>query len=268
MKRKKGLKKFNISNRLAYTLMVILSIALLGIGVYAGNPSYFGHNAQDLNLDWGSVSGCTGSVYDCSFYNWDQSGCASQDGCYYGCMGGEFPLDCGMFRDSTSCWNNGCTWDGFSCSGTGPMLSCSMFPASECGTYPGYPSVITPCYPGCGGDADTCSTFITSSGCDGQGGCDWTTIQRTITNSSKGINIPNLNVNLLCDSTGTNCVEVKAVEAFAANFYTGRDSMRREMRRDASVTCPSGSYLYSVRIIDEGNGEEAHLEGSCRTLPV
>ena len=93
-------------------------------------------------------------------------------------------------------------------------------------------------------------------------------IERKITNSSKGIDIPNLNVNLLCDSDGTNCVEIKAVETFGANFYEGRDSMRREMRRDASITCPAGSYLYSVRIVDQGNGEEAHLEGSCRTLPV
>ena len=37
MKKEKRLKKFNISNKLAYTLMVILSIALLGIGVYANS---------------------------------------------------------------------------------------------------------------------------------------------------------------------------------------------------------------------------------------
>ncbi len=47
MVKKKRENKFNISNRLAYTLMIILSIALLGIGVYANtagvkpNPGHF-----------------------------------------------------------------------------------------------------------------------------------------------------------------------------------------------------------------------------------
>jgi len=55
MVKKKGLKKFNISNKLAYTLMIILSIALLGIGVYAfssdptaGNPSVMGHSLGEI----------------------------------------------------------------------------------------------------------------------------------------------------------------------------------------------------------------------------
>ena len=51
MKKEKRLKKFNISNRLAYTLMVILSIALLGIGVWAAAPNP-GHSANELELDW------------------------------------------------------------------------------------------------------------------------------------------------------------------------------------------------------------------------
>ncbi|MEK6833007.1 MAG: hypothetical protein AABY32_03075 [Nanoarchaeota archaeon] len=50
---KKRLKKFNISNKLAYTLIVILSIVLLGIGVYAynyapSNPTIMGHTTNEI----------------------------------------------------------------------------------------------------------------------------------------------------------------------------------------------------------------------------
>lgn len=55
MVKKKGLKKFDISNKLAYTLMVVLSIALLGISVYAfssdptaGTPSVMGHSLGEI----------------------------------------------------------------------------------------------------------------------------------------------------------------------------------------------------------------------------
>jgi len=55
MVKKKGLKKFNISNKLAYTLMIILSIELLGISVYAfssdptaGTPSVMGHSLGEI----------------------------------------------------------------------------------------------------------------------------------------------------------------------------------------------------------------------------
>ena len=52
MKKEKRLKKFNISNKLAYALMVILSIALLGIGVYAnsvGTKPNPGHLLSELS---------------------------------------------------------------------------------------------------------------------------------------------------------------------------------------------------------------------------
>ena len=73
MVKKKGLKKFNISNKLAYTLIVILSIALLGIGVYAYNlppPTNVGHTLNEI----AQPSGCgsnqvltwTGSAWTCT----------------------------------------------------------------------------------------------------------------------------------------------------------------------------------------------------------
>jgi hypothetical protein len=60
MVKKKGLKKFNISNKLAYTLMVILSIVLLGIGVYAntvGTAPNPGHLLSTLSPDSSCSSG-------------------------------------------------------------------------------------------------------------------------------------------------------------------------------------------------------------------
>jgi hypothetical protein len=55
MKKKSGV--FNsMSNKLAYTLMVILSIALLGIGVYAygtSNPSNMGHTLGEIDHSGG-----------------------------------------------------------------------------------------------------------------------------------------------------------------------------------------------------------------------
>lgn len=57
MVKKKGLKKFDISNKLAYTLMVVLSIALLGISVVAYNmppPTNVGHTLNEL-----ATTGCT-----------------------------------------------------------------------------------------------------------------------------------------------------------------------------------------------------------------
>lgn len=68
MVKKKGLKRFDISNRLAYTLMVILSIALLGIGVYAAAPNP-GHSANQIG-DWpacgsGQVLGVVSGALTC-----------------------------------------------------------------------------------------------------------------------------------------------------------------------------------------------------------
>ena len=74
MVKKKGLKKFDISNKLAYTLMVVLSIALLGISVYAwnyvpSNPSVMGHSLNELQVPSGCVAGqvmkLSGGVWAC-----------------------------------------------------------------------------------------------------------------------------------------------------------------------------------------------------------
>lgn len=72
MVKKKGLKKFNISNKLAYTLMIILSIALLGIGVVAYNlppPTNVGHTLNELQVPSGCVAGqvmkLSGGVWAC-----------------------------------------------------------------------------------------------------------------------------------------------------------------------------------------------------------
>ena len=68
MKKEKRLKKFNISNKLGYTLMVILSIALLGIGVWAAAPNP-GHSANQIG-DWpacgsGQVLGVVSGALTC-----------------------------------------------------------------------------------------------------------------------------------------------------------------------------------------------------------
>ncbi len=73
MSKKKRSKKFNISNRLAYTLIIVLSIVLLGIGVYAYNlppPTNVGHTLNEI----AQPSGClanqvltwTGSAWTCT----------------------------------------------------------------------------------------------------------------------------------------------------------------------------------------------------------
>ncbi len=62
MKKKKGLKRFNlfnISNKFGYTLIVILTIVLLGIGVYAyggTSPSTVGHTTGEI------MPSCTGLI--------------------------------------------------------------------------------------------------------------------------------------------------------------------------------------------------------------
>jgi hypothetical protein len=68
MKKKKVMKRFNISNKLAYTLMVILSIVLLGVGVYAAAPNP-GHSANQIG-DWpactsGQVLGVVSGALTC-----------------------------------------------------------------------------------------------------------------------------------------------------------------------------------------------------------
>ncbi len=58
MKKKKMAKRFNISNKLAYTLIAILSIMLVAVGVYAygnpGTPTTLGHSTGEL------MPSCTG----------------------------------------------------------------------------------------------------------------------------------------------------------------------------------------------------------------
>jgi hypothetical protein len=68
---KKGLKKFNISNKLAYTLIVILSIVLIGVGVYALSPGITpnpGHIIGEVALPScsnGQVLGMVSGSWDC-----------------------------------------------------------------------------------------------------------------------------------------------------------------------------------------------------------
>ena len=60
---KKRKKNFEISNKLAYTLIAILSIILIGVGVYAWNypgpPSTMGHSAGELAPPASCASGQT-----------------------------------------------------------------------------------------------------------------------------------------------------------------------------------------------------------------
>lgn len=276
MKKEKGLKKFNISNKLAYTLMVVFSIVLLGIGVFAfnyapSNPSVMGHSANELLLDWGAVSSCTGTATNCEAL-FTQSACDNQDGCWYGCTGGEFDITCSWFSQWDCSSMSGCYWDSGTNSCTGwaeQTVYCQdLNPSNNCMYYVGSYPVSTPCYEGCSGTPNTCASYSTSA-CTGQAGCSVTTVQRSITNNSRGINISNLQVSYLCDPSGLNCVRVRAgTTSTAAYFDDGADNARREMRRNAYVSCPAGSYLTRVQIIDGGSGVEAHLEGSCRTLPI
>lgn len=73
---KKRASKFNISNKLAYTLIVILSIVLIGVGVYAyggSAPSTMGHSAGELAPPASCTAGQTltwsGSAWTCLLLN-------------------------------------------------------------------------------------------------------------------------------------------------------------------------------------------------------
>jgi hypothetical protein len=68
---KKRGKKFDISNKLAYTLIVILSIILLGVGVYAiGAVPNPGHAISQLQpCDNGQTLVVSGGVWTCATYS-------------------------------------------------------------------------------------------------------------------------------------------------------------------------------------------------------
>ncbi len=273
MKKEKRLKKFNISNRLAYTLMVILSIALLGIGVYAYNPAVFGHNAADLNLDWGSVQSCIGSVYSCSYYDYDETQCWDQNGCSYGCSGGEFSLTCGMAYDYQGCQALGCNWDSFSnsCGGyVNTPMNCNYLSVEDCQNYrlsPYSPAISLPCYLGCSGIPNSCSSFSPNSECTNQGGCSISTAYNRITNSSRGLVIPNLNVGLLCSENGANCVSVRGSQPSAPGTFTNGDDSTRRMRVNQWTGCPSGSYVSSLRV-EAYSDSTSMVKVSCTPLPI
>jgi hypothetical protein len=64
---KKRLKKFNISNKIAYVLIAIFSFILIGVGVYA-IPSTFGHSAGEIafsSCSFGQLFGMTSSGWGC-----------------------------------------------------------------------------------------------------------------------------------------------------------------------------------------------------------
>ncbi|HOC97211.1 MAG TPA: hypothetical protein PKJ54_02920 [Candidatus Pacearchaeota archaeon] len=271
MKKEKRLKKFNISNRLAYTLMVILSIVLLGIGVWAAAPNP-GHSANELELDWGEKSFCEGTPNSCDSY--PQSSCTTQKGCSVGCGGEGGEVTCNIWSSESDCNDHGCNWDhgSHSCSGysDGGYVACYYFssPRTECLKYQSLG-----CYWGCTGTATPCSYFNNKNDCDGsngQKGCKWVTRQRSIIPTNKGINISSIITNAICDASGTRCLSVRtgALPSSEAQVYQGRDSARREMRRDASVSCPEGSYLTRVQVVDLGVGHEAYLKGTCKALPI
>ncbi len=67
MANKKRLKKFNISNKLAYTLVAIFSIVLIGVGVFALGPvPNPGHSISQLQTcDDGQILKMSGSAWSC-----------------------------------------------------------------------------------------------------------------------------------------------------------------------------------------------------------
>lgn len=272
MGKKKRSKKFNISNRLAYTLIIVLSIVLLGIGVYAYNlppPTNVGHTANELDLDWGSVSSCTGTPTPCdSFYTY--STCNSQDGCSWGCSGGSFNIYCEMAHTSSECNNiGGCSWSSSSgCYGSGyDTFDCrDLNPSTGCIYSLGGYQMAAPCYPGCSGTVAPCSSYPTST-CSNHAGCSVTTIQRTITPTPKGIAIPNLNVGLLCDLAGTNCVRVIGTQPSTAGTYTNGVDSQRRIRENQWASCPSGSYVSSVHT-EPYSSSSAMIKVTCTPLPI
>jgi hypothetical protein len=89
---KKRTKKFNISNKLAYTLIVIALIIGLGIGVLAygtSSPSTMGHSLGEISMPacsngqvlgmvsgaWACVTPSAGSTDNCRFCN---QGCGGE----------------------------------------------------------------------------------------------------------------------------------------------------------------------------------------------
>ncbi len=268
MGKKKRSKKFNISNRLAYTLIIVLSIVLLGIGVYAygtNNPSVMGHTAGELDLDWGTAYSCAGTPNPCSSITL-QSTCNNNVGCSWGCTGGSFNIYCSMANTAVDCNNiGGCSWSGSSCYGSGyDPYNCEDLTQSGCGFIGG---VSTGCYIGCSGTPRACSTFSTQSSCNLQSGCSWTGIPNTIKNSSKGIVIPYLNINLLCDLTGTNCVSVRGTQSPTPGTYTNGVDSQRRIRENQWASCPSGSYVSSVHT-EPYSDSSAMIKVTCTPLPI
>jgi hypothetical protein len=180
-------------------------------------------------------------------------------------MGGT--IYCNSFSDQWTCQDHSsdmsCYWNGYSCVGGSMYIDCDnyRYDPAACEDM-----MFAGCYWSCTGSPYTCNTYTTSSGCSSQTGCTWRSIQRTITNSSRGVNIPNLNVNYLCEFTGTNCVTPRAINTATPYVNRGLDNSRRELRRESYVSCPANSYLSQVKVV--GDSVEAHLEGSCRQLPI
>jgi hypothetical protein len=272
---KKRLKKFSISNKLAYTLMVILSLALLGIGVYAyggNNPPVMGHTAGEINLDWGPVIGCEGASNACSFYDTDPMECLDQNGCSNVCMG-SYTLLCSSLDSYTCNSRSGgaCSYDGYTCTGSwSEAVNCGDFHISDCASTSERSAY---CYTGCSGISESCGYFNNDQNeCTNQGGCLWNSIPRAITPNTRGINIPNLNVNYICDLNQANCVAVRGSSSVTPIQYDGSDlnSNTRLVRVHSFIQCPPGSYLNKVEINHEwdGTGDQAVLDGQCTTLPI
>jgi len=70
--KKRSEKKFNLSNRLSYTIVAVIALALISVGVYAygtSSPSTFGHSIGEIAAPSGCGSGqvlsWTGSAWSC-----------------------------------------------------------------------------------------------------------------------------------------------------------------------------------------------------------
>lgn len=68
-----GSKRFNISNKLFYTIVFVIALVLIGVGVYAygtSSPTTFGHSTNEIAAPSGCSSGqvlsWTGSSWTCT----------------------------------------------------------------------------------------------------------------------------------------------------------------------------------------------------------
>ena len=108
---KRRLKRFNISNKLAYTLIVILFIITLGVGVYAiGSVPNPGHSLSQLQpCDNGQTLIVSGGAWTCTT---PSSGSANNCRfCNVGC-GGAYTVVNGFFAYSGS-WGSCSTLVGY-----------------------------------------------------------------------------------------------------------------------------------------------------------